>query len=284
MILTIMHWIIAAWQALLTNFGWMSWNLFLALIPLALSFWLFNPSGLSERFVKGSPTLLWGVGFLMAVSVFPHLSRIVRFLTDMAQNLDWKYLILVSLIALGLILWEILGFHFGRSPQFFSRSLKWWGIFLTFIFFLPNAPYVLTDVIHLVEDIHQGYSIWIISLALIPQYVVFILMGFIAYVLCLIQLEQYYQTQGWGVWSQGIELIVQGLCAIGIYLGRFQRFNSWDIITRPDILIESVIQDILNQRPLLIISVTFIVLSLLYRVLKPVTIAVLSSGYKPSTM
>ncbi len=283
MILILIHWINAAWQAILTNVGWMSWNLFLALIPLALSFWLFNPDGLSSLSIKRSSLLLWGVGFLLAVSVFPHFRRVLRFLGDITQILDWKYLIVVILVTTALIIWEFWQSRI-RHTQSSTRSVGWWMVFLMFIFFLPNAPYVLTDVIHLVEDIRFGYSIWIISLALIPQYLVFILLGFGAYILCLIQLERYCQAQGWGIWNKGIELIVQFLCAIGIYLGRFQRFNTWDILTRPDALIESVIQDILNQRPLLIIAVTFVVLSLLYALLKPVTLAVLSSDYEPSQM
>lgn len=283
MILTLIYWLTAAWQAILTNVDWMSWNLFLALIPLALSFWLFHPHGLSEIFIRRSPLLYWGVGFLIAVSVFPHLSRVLRFLFNIFQFLDWKYLILVILLTAALKIGE---FWYIRTRQIQSnhRSLGWWVVFLMFIFFLPNAPYVLTDVIHLVEDIRLGYSIWIISLALIPQYIVFMILGFGAYILCLIQLERYCSALGWGNWSKGIELLVQFLCAIGIYLGRFQRFNTWDILTRPDALIESVIQDILNQRPLMIIAVTFVVLSLLYTLLKPVTLAVFSADYKPSQM
>ena len=279
-----MHWIIAAWQALLTNVGWMSWNLFLALIPLALSFWLFNPTGLPELSVKRSPLFIWAIGLLMALSVFPHRSRVINFFTYFSQISTGKWMLLIGVLTFGYWVWQRF-----KSPGFERHQLtllswRWWLVFLTFIFFLPNAPYVLTDVIHLVEDIRQNYSIWVISLALIPQYIVFILTGFIAYVLCLIQLERYCHAQGWGGWSRGIELIVQGLCAIGIYLGRFQRFNTWDIITRLDSLVQSVTQDLLNHRSLLIISITFLVLSLLYRLLKPITLAVLSSGYKPSKM
>jgi uncharacterized membrane protein len=283
MILILIHWINAAWQAIFTNVDWMSWNLFLALIPLALGFWLFNPHGLSTISFKQSPLFFWGVGLLMAVSVFPHFPRIFYLIRSITQPWDWKYLIVVILITTALIIGEFWQFRVQHS-SFPSRSLGWWMVFLIFIFFLPNAPYVLTDVIHLVEDIRQGYSIWVISLALIPQYVVFMTLGFGAYILSLIQLERYCQARHWGIGNKGIELIVHFLCAIGIYLGRFQRFNTWDILTRPDALIESVIQDIFNQRPLLIIGVTFVVLSLLYALLKPVTLAVLSSDYEPSQM
>jgi hypothetical protein len=34
--------------------------------------------------------------------------------------------------------------------------------------------------------------------------------------------------------------------AIGVYLGRLQRWNSWDIVTRPDDLLASVLQNLLH--------------------------------------
>jgi uncharacterized membrane protein len=52
--------------------------------------------------------------------------------------------------------------------------------------FLPNAPYVLTDILHLVDDIRQGYSIWTITLLLVPQYVLFMQLGFEAYVISVL--------------------------------------------------------------------------------------------------
>jgi uncharacterized membrane protein len=173
MILILIHWINAAWQAIFTNVDWMSWNLFLALNPVSPGFFgcltlmVYLPSPLSNRLYSS------GVfGLLMAVSVFPHFPRIFYLIRSITQPWDWKYLIVVILITTALIIGEFWQFRVQHS-SFPSRSLGWWMVFLIFIFFLPNAPYVLTDVIHLVEDIRQGYSIWVISLALIPQYVVF---------------------------------------------------------------------------------------------------------------
>ncbi len=38
------------------------------------------------------------------------------------------------------------------SPGRRCRSMGWWFGFAVFVAALPNAPYVLTDVIHLVDD------------------------------------------------------------------------------------------------------------------------------------
>jgi uncharacterized membrane protein len=188
-----------AWQAWNIHSGWIAWNLFLAFIPLALSFWLFR-----------------------------------------------------------------------RASQ--SRSLLWWVGFLVFIAFLPNAPYLLTDIIHLIKAIRDYYSVWIITLVLIPPHIIAILAGFEAYVLSLINLGHYLKQQRVGQYVLWTELLTHALCAIGVYLGRFKRFNSWDFLTQPDDLARSVVDDLTAKRPVLVIVVTFIVLTVLYWVMKQVTL------------
>ncbi|WP_287519547.1 DUF1361 domain-containing protein [Okeania sp. SIO2C2] len=123
----------------------------------------------------------------------------------------------------------------------------WWFCLLIFIAFLPNAPYVLTDIIHLDQDLRQSNSVWVLTLAVVPQYLLFMFIGFEAYVLSLINLGYYLQREGWSNFILGIELIIHCLSAIGIYLGRFKRFNSWDIVTNPNTLIKSVYSDMFGQ-------------------------------------
>jgi uncharacterized membrane protein len=151
------------------------------------------------------------------------------------------------------------------------RSSLWWFGFLVFFAFLPNAPYVLTDVIHLIEDIREINSVWMITLVVIPLYLLFILAGFEAYVVSLINFGYYLSWIGQGRWILGAELLTHALSAVGIYLGRFQRFNSWDFITQPDALATTVVEDVLGKRPLVIIAITFVVVAGLYWILKRLT-------------
>ncbi|MDJ0708685.1 MAG: DUF1361 domain-containing protein [Leptolyngbyaceae cyanobacterium MO_188.B28] len=153
------------------------------------------------------------------------------------------------------------------------RTVAWWIGFGTFIAFLPNAPYVLTDVIHLVDDIRYGYSIWIITLVLIPQYLIFMFAGIEAYVLSVINFGRYLKRRSLAQYVPLAELVIHALCAIGIYLGRFQRFNSWDILTQPDMLVISVVDDLLGKRPLMIVAITFVVITVVYWLLKQMTLA-----------
>ena len=83
----------------------------------------------------------------------------------------------------------ILSFYLFRLSA--RRNLLWWLILLIFIVFLPNAPYILTDSIHIVELSQQDYPHWAIILILLPQYIFFIIVGFEAYTISLIRLDCY---------------------------------------------------------------------------------------------
>lgn len=172
---------------------------------------------------------------------------------------------------LAFIPWVLSLFLFRFSQQ---RSLLWWFIFLTFIAFLPNAPYVLTDIIHLIDLIRYGFSVWIITLVLIPQYTIFILLGFMAYVLSVMNLGVYLEQQGLKKYILPSESIIHILSGIGIYLGRFQRFNSWDFITRPIFLLKSTIEELSDQKPILVIIVTAFTIGLLYWFVKQVVLGI----------
>jgi uncharacterized membrane protein len=260
-----------AWRAILSNIGWMAWNLFLALVPVAISFWLFHRP--RSRSLRWGVLLLLGATFVLGVRRYNvgHAINLMRDVRGIYLGMDTIYLI--GAVALTLVL---MGLDIFLLRLRGTRSLLWWVGFLVFIGFLPNAPYVLTDIIHLYEDIRQNYSVWVTTLALIPQYIVFMVVGFQAYVLSLIYLGDYLKQYGLGKFILWVELIVHGLSAIGIYLGRFQRFNSWHIITQPDALVMSVFNDLTEKRPALVMAVTFLVIAGLYWLMKQITLAVLS--------
>ncbi|MEY2568899.1 MAG: hypothetical protein QOE35_3428 [Actinomycetota bacterium] len=151
------------------------------------------------------------------------------------------------------------------------RTLGWWlgvGLFLAF---LPNAPYVLTDVIHLVEDTRTTSSPAVVSFALLPQYAVFFLVGFEAYVLSLLLVGRYLQRVGLARWVLPVEVALHALCAIGVHLGRFERLNTWDVLTRPALIGRGIAG---MNASLLVLA--FLSIALGYLVMKHLTLAVLS--------
>ncbi len=155
-----------------------------------------------------------------------------------------------------------------------SRSILWWLAFIVFIAFLPNAPYLLTDIIHLIRATRSGYSVWIITLIFIPLHLFAILSGFEAYVVSVMNQGHYLRRQGAEKFVFPAELILHALNAIGVYLGRFRRFNSWDFVTDPGNIFASTFDDLTTKRPLIVIFATFVIITVFYWLMKQITLGV----------
>jgi uncharacterized membrane protein len=175
----------------------------------------------------------------------------------------------LAFIPLALSFWLFIRFSKKRSPL-------WWVGWLIFIAFLPNTAYLLTDIIHLIEAIRAGYSIWITALIFIPLHLLAILIGWEAYVISLINQSRYLEKQGLKKFILASEIATHALCAVGIYLGRFRRFNSWDLITDPHVILTSTINDLTDKKPLLVMVITFIILTIFYWLMKQVTLGILT--------
>ena len=207
----------------------------------------------------------------MKAELIELVSRVIQVLQINMRWMTWN--LFLAFIPLVLSVWL-----FRRIKK--SRSWVWWLGFAVFYAFLPNAPYLLTDVIHLIDDIRTIQSVWMITLVLIPVYLVVILAGFEAYVISVINMGHYLNRIGKSQWILGMELITHALSAIGIYWGRFLRFNSWDFITQPDALITQGIEEILGKQPLVIIAISFVILTVLHWLMKRVTLSFTNQGYR----
>jgi uncharacterized membrane protein len=182
---------------------------------------------------------------------------------DSSHWMSWNLLLAIVPLGLSLLLFQ--GDH--------SRSLAWWLGVVGFVIFLPNAPYVLTDVIHLVAEIQRNQSLLINTLIIIPKYFVFMLIGIQAYVLSLLRLGQWLTRRQLSHRIGFIEFLLHGLSAIGVYLGRFERFNSWDLLTRPLEVVSSTIAHLSDPSAQRFILLMFGVTSGSYWVLKQITLA-----------
>jgi uncharacterized membrane protein len=152
------------------------------------------------------------------------------------------------------------------------RSLLWWTGFIVFVAFLPNAPYLLTDIIHLIRATRSGYSVWVITLIFMPLHLFAILAGFQAYVISLMNQGSYLKRVGWAKFVLWSELLTHALCAIGVFMGRFRRFNSWDLVTDPGNVLLITLNDLTAKRPLAVIAVSFIGLTILYWLVKQINL------------
>lgn len=122
------------------------------------------------------------------------------------------------------------------------RGLGWWLGVALYIAFLPNAPYVLTDAVHLPADLRATEGSGMATAAVLALYSAFAAAGFGAYAFSILRLGAYMRAAGVaGAVALGVELSLHGVTAIGIVLGRVFRFNSWDLLTRPEEVLDVVI-------------------------------------------
>jgi uncharacterized membrane protein len=130
-------------------------------------------------------------------------------------------------------------------PYFISYTLtihvdwvekKWkrYVILTAWLAFIPNSFYILTDLFHL----HDSHAVprWFDLLMIVTFAWNALLMG----IMSVRHIEKITQ----GLWRYRYDWLfiipVMWLNALGIYIGRYLRFNSWDIISNPFGLISDI--------------------------------------------
>lgn len=150
--------------------------------------------------------------------------------------LSWGFLWNVCLAVLPLLFCLPLVWRQSRGQKGPLTIL--WG--LLWLFTLPNAPYMLTDLIHLgLYEYNAGFHLnpnptaWLGLAHIAGAVALGCAFGFLSlYLLHGAVRAGGHPVRGW-LFCAG----ASALAGVGIYIGRFMRFNSWDIITRPlDIL------------------------------------------------
>jgi uncharacterized membrane protein len=105
---------------------------------------------------------------------------------------------------------------------------------LGWLAFLPNSVYLVTDLAHLGEGVElwrhvlqYGFAAW-----------TGIMLGLVSVRLIHARTERDYGVVlGWLVVVVSI-----GLCAVGVVIGRFQRWNSWDLVTQPKAVVATTLE------------------------------------------
>jgi uncharacterized membrane protein len=109
------------------------------------------------------------------------------------------------------------------------------------LLFFPNAPYILTDLQHLSHP-RVGIPLWF-DMLLINW---FAWTGLLLGVFSLFLMHDIVRRMLGRVAGWVFVLTVSALSGLGIYMGRFLRWNSWDLLFRPLELLRDLIQYALN--------------------------------------
>lgn len=120
------------------------------------------------------------------------------------------------------------------------RNARWWAGVVAFALFLPNAPYVITDLIHLRWLVAEAPGGSVVVFGVLPLTATFITVCYLSYLFCLEGIVREVRSVRPDTSRAAIEVPVHAVCAVGVVLGRIARLNSWDTVQNPRWTIEEV--------------------------------------------
>ncbi|MBS1786151.1 MAG: DUF1361 domain-containing protein [Acidobacteria bacterium] len=132
----------------------------------------------------------------------------------------------------------VLGAFAAYNLHHWPTRLRWLPIFgfaFLWLLFLPNAPYLITDIIHLKQS--SNVPLWYDLITLVA----FAWTGsFLGLVSLFLMQELVRRTVGrTASWLFVVSVLL--LNGFGVYFGRFLRWNSWDALFRPTSLMNDLL-------------------------------------------
>lgn len=176
----------------------------------------------------------------------------VHLKTHPGEPYSWPEVQGIFGLAFGFLGWNLLlawvpylaALRFGRAHRFgASRGvlLLWFALWLAF---LPNAPYIVTDFIHL--RYRPPVPVWYDMVMLFA----FASTGLMLGLLSLNEIRHTLRRRFAAVHTELVMLAAIGLSGFGVWLGRFQRWNSWDLLANPVDLFRDLAHTMLQRHEL----------------------------------
>ena len=160
--------------------------------------------------------------FMGGLSLFCLLLSIIRYLcsgTNVFVFLNWN--LFLAFIPWLLTTWLIL------QPKIQQYKIVVGFVICLWLLFFPNAPYILTDLFHL--KFKSSMPVWFDLVLILSFAWTGILFGFLS----LWDIESIFSKFLKRKYIYAISVILLFLSSFGVYLGRYLRWNSWDIIQNP---------------------------------------------------
>ncbi|MEP6662797.1 MAG: DUF1361 domain-containing protein [Verrucomicrobiota bacterium] len=166
-------------------------------------------------------------GLCFALSFF----RIIYSARLTHAGLLWNLFLAWIPMGFALLAWQC---RRSRAKVFFCACL--------WLLFFPNAPYLVTDLVHLRPQTPVPFWFDVIlfqSFICLGLLLTFVSLGWMQNLVA----NLFGQRAGWI-----FIFFVIGLTGYGIYLGRFQRWNSWDLFFNPIVLFTDMCKDLWRPR------------------------------------
>jgi uncharacterized membrane protein len=167
--------------------------------------------------------------WLLASACFSGLLLLIRMLVT--QTIEYIFLpwnLFLAFVPYRITWWMT------RNVAVMENKIKLLGALAAWLLFIPNSFYIITDLFHL---IHVRTAPKWFDLLLIFS---FAWNGIVCGIISLRRVELLAGLLKGRRFSFFLVLVVMWLSAFGIYIGRFLRFNSWDVITDPFSLLAEI--------------------------------------------
>lgn len=189
---------------------------------------------------------------LITVSLFSVLLVVARILYS--DRMLYSFLVWNLMLA-----WLPLGFA-SLAYRFRRRSLLTAVMLFFWILFLPNAPYLMTDLLHLkhIPPVPEWYDL----ILLLDYALLGLLLG-----LASLKIMHTLIDARYGRWVGWIFVMCAlAMSGFGVYIGRFLRWNSWDLFVQPLELLGDLSKNLAEPRALVLSSLLAVVLFFTYYV------------------
>ena len=173
----------------------------------------------TRRFPNERLVVLAGLGVASALCLGLELVRERHYDAYGFRFLIWNLFLAWIPLLLALLIYD--RYRRGRPLLVLAPALVLW------LLFLPNAPYIVTDFVHLSRV--SRAPLWLDGVEVSAFAWTGMLLGFVSlYLVHAVARHRFGAAAGWvGVFG------VLGLVSVGVYLGRVKRWNSWDMLTQP---------------------------------------------------
>ncbi len=167
---------------------------------------------------------------LLGMSILCFLLSLLR----CAYSDNIAYLFLNWNLFLAFVPWAFSTFLLVK-PNLHQNKFLVFTLLSCWLLFFPNAPYILTDLYHL----HSRASapVWFDLVLILAFAWTGLLFGFTS----LFDIEGLLQKFMNKKWIPVLSVFLLFVGSFGIYLGRFQRWNSWDVLNEPRTLVMSIV-------------------------------------------
>ncbi|WP_411893716.1 DUF1361 domain-containing protein [Winogradskyella sp. A2] len=162
---------------------------------------------------------------------------IIALMIRVKLNKSFFYLFLVWNVFLAIIPY-IITIYLNTKQNLNKFKLVLWCII--WILFLPNAPYIVTDLMHL--RLGNSSLLWLDIIVILS----FAFTGLLLFYLSILDMQKLLTKRYPKLPIKTITYSIILLSGFGVYLGRFLRYNSWEIISQPQYLISDIIGIILS--------------------------------------